>query len=399
MESKTMKLGLSLSGGGSRAIAFHLGCLRALHNLNVLDKVEVLSGVSGGAVLAALYSYSENSFDEFEQRILDLLSKGLQSDILKELLKPTFLVPCLLNNMLALIVGVVNLVLKVILFILSKISKLDLRSQSKKYIIPFPRIWTRTKAFENYLNKKLFHNKEINTSTRNNIKLVINACELKTGTAFRFGNNESGCWRFGKVINNEVKIATAVAASAAYPVFLPAIDRKWNLEKRNGNKNYERLYLTDGGVYDNLGVSCMEPGKSSEYSYNAYPCDFIICCNAGHGQFSTSDKPSWRVPRMTKSFYSVFRKVQDSYADKLHNYKNQNQIKGFIYSYLGQQDKKLYEELKSFIPDGFVSREEVFEYPTDFSKMIKSDINKIYNRGLQLTEMLIRHYNPESIKN
>jgi len=141
----------------------------------------------------------------------------------------------------------------------------------------------------------------------------------------------------------------------------------------------------------------MEPGKSSEYSYNAYPCDFIICCNAGHGQLSTSDKPSWWVPRMTKSFFSVFRKVQDSYADKLHNYKSQNQVKGFIYSYLGQQDKKLHDELKSLIPDAFVSREEVFKYPTNFSRMKESDIKKIFNRGIQLTELLITHYNPELI--
>ena len=29
------KIGLALSGGGSRAIAFHLGCLRALQELEV----------------------------------------------------------------------------------------------------------------------------------------------------------------------------------------------------------------------------------------------------------------------------------------------------------------------------------------------------------------------------
>ena len=40
-------IGLALSGGGSRAIAFHLGCLRALHDLGVLEKVGVISTVSG----------------------------------------------------------------------------------------------------------------------------------------------------------------------------------------------------------------------------------------------------------------------------------------------------------------------------------------------------------------
>jgi len=232
-----MKIGLSLSGGGSRAIAFHLGCLRALHKLNILEKVEVISGVSGGAVLAALYGYSEDSFEEFERKLLNLLSNGLQIGILKELLNPLFLIPCLVNNLLAIIVGFINLVLKVLLVILSKIIKLDIWPLWEKSLTPLPRIWTRTKAFENYLDKKLFNQKELESKTRDNIKIVLNACELRTGTAFRFGNIESGCWRYGKVINNDVKIATAVAASAAYPVFLPAIDRKWHLEKKGWKQN------------------------------------------------------------------------------------------------------------------------------------------------------------------
>ena len=40
------KIGLSLSGGGSRAVAFHLGTLRALEDLKLLDEVDVISGVS-----------------------------------------------------------------------------------------------------------------------------------------------------------------------------------------------------------------------------------------------------------------------------------------------------------------------------------------------------------------
>ncbi|MFZ3224451.1 MAG: patatin-like phospholipase family protein, partial [Xanthobacteraceae bacterium] len=49
------KIGLALSGGGSRAIAFHLGCLRALNELGLLARVNVLSTVSGGSVIGAYY--------------------------------------------------------------------------------------------------------------------------------------------------------------------------------------------------------------------------------------------------------------------------------------------------------------------------------------------------------
>ena len=63
------KIGLALSGGGSRAIAFHLGCLRALHDRGILDKVAVLSGVSGGSVIAALYAYNDEPFEAFACRV------------------------------------------------------------------------------------------------------------------------------------------------------------------------------------------------------------------------------------------------------------------------------------------------------------------------------------------
>src|SRR5229473_1655763 len=41
-------LGLALSGGGSRAAAFHCGTVAALDELHLLEKVDVVSTVSGG---------------------------------------------------------------------------------------------------------------------------------------------------------------------------------------------------------------------------------------------------------------------------------------------------------------------------------------------------------------
>jgi NTE family protein len=49
------KLGLALAGGGFRASLFHLGVLRRLAELDLLRYVEVLSTVSGGSIIGALY--------------------------------------------------------------------------------------------------------------------------------------------------------------------------------------------------------------------------------------------------------------------------------------------------------------------------------------------------------
>lgn len=54
--------------------------------------------------------------------------------------------------------------------------------------------------------------------------LILNAAELRTGSAFYFTTKESGSWRLGKLATTDIKLAHAVTASAAYPLFLPALD-------------------------------------------------------------------------------------------------------------------------------------------------------------------------------
>ena len=51
----TGKIGLALSGGGFRASLYHLGVLARLAELDLLRNVEVLSCVSGGAIVGAYY--------------------------------------------------------------------------------------------------------------------------------------------------------------------------------------------------------------------------------------------------------------------------------------------------------------------------------------------------------
>lgn len=51
----TGKIGLALAGGGFRASLFHIGVLAKLAELDVLRNVEVLSCVSGGAIVGAHY--------------------------------------------------------------------------------------------------------------------------------------------------------------------------------------------------------------------------------------------------------------------------------------------------------------------------------------------------------
>jgi predicted acylesterase/phospholipase RssA len=54
-EPSRHRLGLALSGGGFRAAFFHIGVLARMAELGILRAVEVISTVSGGSIIGALY--------------------------------------------------------------------------------------------------------------------------------------------------------------------------------------------------------------------------------------------------------------------------------------------------------------------------------------------------------
>jgi len=70
-------------------MAFHLGCLRALNEVGLLDRVNVISTISGGSVIGAYYVYTPGkSFQEFESDIRRFLRKGFQRGMLVQTMKP-----------------------------------------------------------------------------------------------------------------------------------------------------------------------------------------------------------------------------------------------------------------------------------------------------------------------
>ncbi|MGA2268017.1 MAG: patatin-like phospholipase family protein [Bryobacteraceae bacterium] len=52
------RIGLALSGGGFRASIFHLGVILRLEELGIMNRVSVISAVSGGSIVAAYYAYA-----------------------------------------------------------------------------------------------------------------------------------------------------------------------------------------------------------------------------------------------------------------------------------------------------------------------------------------------------
>lgn len=361
-------IALSLSGGGSRAIAFHLGCLRALNDRGVLQKISVVSAVSGGSVIAGLYAYWNDSFEDFHERVLGLLRRGLNRAIARRLLSVKVLPRVVATNLIS---RPLNTIAKCI-----------------GYEPPLRRWGSRADALQEAL-QDIFGTTNLSQVMRPNLDIVFNACELRTGTAFRFGNHRSGSWRLGEIISKDILVAHAIACSAAYPLFLPAFDREYSF-KKEGKIEKKRAVITDGGIYDNLGMACFEPNRDHRYSLHTYSPDFIISCSAGHGQFTGKKIPYGFFSRTQAAFESVFRKSQDGFFNRLHLHKRAGNIKGFILPYLGQQDQSL-----PFRPFDLIKRHEVIDYPTNFAAMCVEDINRLSLRGEQLTNILLSHYCPD----
>jgi integrative and conjugative element protein (TIGR02256 family) len=386
-------VGLALSGGGSRAMAFHLGCLRALYDRGVLDRLQVISAVSGGSVIAAMYAYSQGSFSDFDRSVITLLRRGIQRDIARKIANPAVAVQMAGTIVLAGSAAAAADIARLALNSASSTSGLlrrDVNRFTKKIQPPLRRWGSTTVAFEAVLRDRVFGSILITSPRRDDFEIILNACELRSGSAFRFGSRESGCWRYGTVNGNAVEVAHAVAASAAYPALLPALDEVIAFTDRRGAKCERRVLLTDGGVYDNLGVTCLEPGSAGEVGYNHFTPEYIICCDAGQGIFQDHPVPYLWGARMARAFESVFRKAQNATQNRLHLFAATDQIKGFVLAYLGQIDDRI-----PCAPFDLVRREEVFEYPTDFSAMQTEDINRLTKRGEQLTRALVAYYCPE----
>jgi len=88
---------VTFSGGGKRAAAFSFGVLEALRNVQVttpdgeqhslLDEIDLISAVSGGAFTAAYYALNgKGAFDTYAPRFLD---HDTEEDLWHKVLKPT----------------------------------------------------------------------------------------------------------------------------------------------------------------------------------------------------------------------------------------------------------------------------------------------------------------------
>lgn len=353
------RVGLALSGGGFRAAVFGLGALRALHDRGILRDVTVVSGISGGSLLAAMWAYGPASFADFDASVTELAAAGLQWELVRRALQPG-----------AVLAGAA-----------SAARAVAGRSFGAQ------RTSTRTEALVRALSARPFGQRLLSDVTHPGLSTVISATDLATGNAVRFGSKVSSVSSIGDIAD-PVPVADAVAASTAYPVLLPHLRRTYTVAGRDGTRQARSLLMTDGGVYDNLGLTPLLPRRSAAHTSHVYELDYIIAVDAGQGR-SARRPPNFLPGRMVRSFQIAYERAQDGSRARLNQYAEEGAVSGFVHAYLGTRDKRLPLPVADLVP-----REAVVGYPTDFARMTPDNLRLLATRGEQLTRTLVEFYCP-----
>ncbi|MNF44874.1 Patatin-like phospholipase [compost metagenome] len=380
----TDKIALALSGGGSRAMAFHLGCLRALHDLGVLQRVSTITAVSGGSVLAGLYCSHPGDFEAFEARVREVLREGFAKPALRRALSSA-------DGVKAVAYASALVVERSVAFfwrIGQRIFRKWKRGEHWPNSAPFLRKASRTTIMRNVFSKT-FNGCLLKNLRHDRPQLIVIACELRAKAAFYYTRDRLHCWRYGSASSESVELADAVVASAAYPAFLPALDQRLTFTKTKGvleEENTHRITLTDGGVYDNLGLAPLWPDRDFSESLPVPRHNWIIACRAGYGLEVTEPASMWGS-RMGASFESVFARAQNLATKRLFDLKELGMLKGFMLPYLGQKDSSL-----KYTNRDMVTAESTAGYATDFNAMDKEWIERLVRRGEQIVHAQFKQH-------
>lgn len=242
--SGPVNVGLALAGGGFRAMLFDLGGLWRLNELGWLRKIDMITSVSGGSITNAVLAtrwknltwndgVATNFRSVVAQPIIDLAERTVDA--------------------WAIASGLFS-----------------------------SRSTVSDKLAEAY-DRHLFEGATLQIDVPEPVpgevpRFLFYATNLQTGVSVRIERKRLADYRIGEIPRPEFPIAKIVATSSAFPPFLsPSVMvQNPNLWVRTrgadlfDNEHYRRqMVLSDGGVYDNMGLQALER------------CSIVLVCDAG----------------------------------------------------------------------------------------------------------------------
>lgn len=231
-----LPLGLALSGGGFRATLFHLGALWRLNELGWLRRLDIITSVSGGSIINGILATrwqsltwsplpgggdtATNFAAEIEAPIRDFCTRTV--------------------DVSSVVIGAIS---------------------------PFSSIADQV---AHAYDKHLYHGATLQTlpeSVRGQTpRFLFYASSLQTGSSVRMERRRFADYKLGEIQSPTLALSRVVGASSAFPPVLSPVcfdfePALWQplpgatLFPNVGLR--QRVMLTDGGVYDNLGLEAI----------------------------------------------------------------------------------------------------------------------------------------------
>jgi NTE family protein len=348
-------IALCLSGGGYRAMVFHLGALIRLNEAGLLKSMKRVSSVSGGSITAGMLGlkWKKLGFGA------DNVAAGLMDEVItpiRKLASTTIDVPAVLKG----------------------------------------KFWRGTVA-ENVAtayDRALFGGATLQDlpSDDEGPRFVINATNVQTGVLWRFSKPYMADYIVGQWRNPKVSLAFAVTASSAFPPVLSPAVLKLDSEACEVSPECpepktvytSRAILTDAGVYDNLGL---------ETAWKRFQ---TILVSDGGGKMGPEQKPSneWaihtkRVMDIIDNQVRCLRKRQ--LIDSFNARAGDNMRKG---TYWGIRSDITNYGLLDALPCDAKRAMELADTPTRLAAMDDELQERLINWGYAICDAALRkHYN------
>jgi len=230
MSIDNKSIGIALSGGGFRATLFGLGSLWRLNEIGLLGKLDRITSVSGGSILAGILAHGWKRLEFIDGRA---------------------------SNFAEVVAGPVQHFCG---------NTIDIKAGILGKIMPFK---TAGEFLSDRYDKDLFSGamlKDIPEAVTDQApKFIFYATNMQTGRSFRFRQDMVADYILGISRTVEVSLADVVAASSAFPpIFSPIILKTDPAAWEKPHKEFpslkdlrRRIVLADGGVYDNMGLESL----------------------------------------------------------------------------------------------------------------------------------------------
>ena len=219
---------LALSGGGYRAMMFHVGALCRLNEVGLLGRLKRISSVSGGSITAGFLGLVWNKLQFSSGKAANF---GPFVDGMRAMADTTVDVGAVIGG----------------IFLPGTISE---------------RV---AKAYDEVLFKGASLRDLPDDTSNKAPRFVINATNIQSAVLWRFSRPYMGDYRVGLIDAPDVKLCSAVAASSAFPPILSPMTLPITQSVRatagadlNRAPFTTEALLSDGGVYDNLGLETVK---------------------------------------------------------------------------------------------------------------------------------------------